>query len=210
MIMVPPYPCKRLIDWLCPIPDLGSSFSVCWGFRYTVGAYGRGLCELRCRPHHELHTRVRFQRSLTHTGQKKPETIGRGAERRRYNCVLLSQVKASSFGAAHFKFESRGNLESVWQGSMKLNDEQVQHIEAKTGVEPIPDTTITHDQLKEHFGDHSFYLDATGVYVWEPVSDASISALQLKAFQLASWINAEHTALERHEPAAKDQDVTIP
>lgn len=50
---------------------------------------------------------------------------------------------------------------------MKLNQHQVEVIQEKTGLAPIPAQTAASSGLAEHFGDHSFYVDSEGVYVFE-------------------------------------------
>jgi hypothetical protein len=85
---------------------------------------------------------------------------------------------------------------------MKLDTNLVQHVTAVAGVEPIPDTTITHDHLRTHFGEDTFYLDSEGAYVWEPTEDSEGTA-KLEALQIASWANKERTQLLKEEPKSK-------
>jgi len=86
---------------------------------------------------------------------------------------------------------------------MKLDSKQVRHVTVVAGVEPIPDTTITHDHLKTHFGEDTFYLDSEGAYVWEPTELSKGTTLKLEALQIASWANKERTQLLKEEPKPK-------
>ena len=92
---------------------------------------------------------------------------------------------------------------------MKLDTDQVRHVAAVTGVEPVPETTIAHDHLKTHFGEDTFYLDSEGAYVWEPADDSEGFAIKLEAFQIASWANRERTQLLKEEPKLKGVQVRL-
>ncbi|WP_431470880.1 hypothetical protein [Sphingosinithalassobacter sp. LHW66-3] len=52
---------------------------------------------------------------------------------------------------------------------MKLSDDQVETIQAKTGLTPIPQEAAAESGLEGHFGDNTFYLDSQGVYVFEEI-----------------------------------------
>ena len=52
---------------------------------------------------------------------------------------------------------------------MKLNQQQVDIIQEKTGLAPIPSQSVDSSGLAEHFGEHTFYADNEGVYVFEEV-----------------------------------------
>lgn len=60
---------------------------------------------------------------------------------------------------------------------MKLNQHQVDLIQEKTGLAPIPSDASANSGLAEHFGDHTFYVDEDGVYVFEeaqqPAADST-------------------------------------
>ncbi len=86
---------------------------------------------------------------------------------------------------------------------MKLSDDQVQVIEEQTGLQPIPEDNPAMPQLKENFGDHTFYVDDRGLYVLESANDDE-SEDQATAIQIASWTDENRTALQPHEPQATD------
>lgn len=92
---------------------------------------------------------------------------------------------------------------------MKLDTNQVEYVAAVAGVDPVPDTTITHDHLKTHFGEDTFYLDSDGAYVWEPLDDSEGRALNLEAFQIASWVNEERTQLLKEDPKPKGVHIRL-
>ncbi len=92
---------------------------------------------------------------------------------------------------------------------MKLSPEQVELVSAAMGAEPIADSTIAHDHLKEHFGDHTFYLGPAGAYVWEAAGEEPDAAFRLEAVQIASWADEERTLLQRENPTPTGALVTL-
>jgi len=89
---------------------------------------------------------------------------------------------------------------------MKLNDEQAKVVEERTGLQPIPDDNPAMSQLKENFGDHTFYVDDQGLYVLEATEEESDQddPAAAQAVQIASWTDENKTALQAHEPQATD------
>ncbi len=81
---------------------------------------------------------------------------------------------------------------------MKLNAVQLQKVEEQFGVEAIPEEDPVTSELKEAFGDHTFFLDADGLNIIEPnvFPESSIG----KVVKVASWSSDEQTELLRHEP----------
>jgi hypothetical protein len=83
---------------------------------------------------------------------------------------------------------------------MKLNDTQMQQVNKQTGLEPIPDDNPATPRLQERFGEHTFYLDANGLYIWEPVDAADGANQPAAAVMLAAWAGDEKQALKPTEP----------
>ena len=86
---------------------------------------------------------------------------------------------------------------------MKLDTDQVRHVAAATGIEPVADTTITYDRLKAHFGEDTYFLDSDGAYVWEPVAESEDTSLKVEALQIASWADEKRTQLLKEDPRVK-------
>jgi hypothetical protein len=109
---------------------------------------------------------------------------------------------------------------------MKLSDGAIERIREDTGADPVPDEHPVHEKLKEHFGDHTFYVDAGGLFVWEPAEAVDAAAnegteagagdgdgdgtLRAIAFHVASWSNEEKTTLAPHTPRATNLMLTVP
>ena len=81
---------------------------------------------------------------------------------------------------------------------MKLNAVQLRKVEEQFGVEAIPEEDSVTSDLKEAFGDHTFFLDADGLNIVEPnvFPESSIGHV----VKVASWSSDEQTELLRHEP----------
>ena len=81
---------------------------------------------------------------------------------------------------------------------MKLNAVQLRKVEEEFGVESIPEEEPVSSDLKEAFGDHTFFLDADGLNIVElkVFPESSIG----NVVKVASWLSDEQTKLLRHEP----------
>ena len=92
---------------------------------------------------------------------------------------------------------------------MKLNDRQIRDVSEKAGVGPVSPATNAHSLLRQHFGDHTFYLGPSGAFVWEPVGDPGRVPLELRALRIASWADDERTLLQRQSPMPMGKAVII-
>jgi hypothetical protein len=90
---------------------------------------------------------------------------------------------------------------------MKLSAQQIENVEKNTGLQPVPDDNPAMPQLKENFGDHTFYLDEQGLYVLETPDDGEET--HATAVQVASWVDEQKTALQPHEPMATEAVVKL-
>ena len=84
---------------------------------------------------------------------------------------------------------------------MKLNDAQAEKIKSQFGAEPLPADEPAVGQLTEAFGDHTFYLDANGLIIFEPVEDQADSA---RAVLVAIWADDKKEQLAGVEPQQTD------
>lgn len=83
---------------------------------------------------------------------------------------------------------------------MKLNDTQMQEVTKQTGLEPIPEGNPAAPRLQERFGEHTFYLDANGLYIWEPIDAVEGANEPAAAVMLAAWEGEDKKALKPTEP----------
>ena len=84
---------------------------------------------------------------------------------------------------------------------MKLNEQQTEQIEQQTGLAPVPEDNPSAETLKEHFGEHTFYVDKVGLYVWEPVGEPVEGRREpAAAVLLAAWADEPGSALRPTQP----------
>jgi len=83
---------------------------------------------------------------------------------------------------------------------MKLNSTQVEQTLSQFEAEVLPDTHPAVPQLHSIFGDHTFFLDDSGLNVLEPADAPEIEVEAGEIVSLASWSDATLTSLRPHEP----------
>jgi hypothetical protein len=83
---------------------------------------------------------------------------------------------------------------------MKLSDRGVDRTLDQFDAEPLPENHPAMPQLTEVFGEHTFFLDDTGLVILEPRDGRDETGQVVK---LASW-NPDHTSLKPHEPERTD------
>ena len=94
---------------------------------------------------------------------------------------------------------------------MKLNTQQVSAIKEQIGAEPVDQTSDAETQLREVFGEHTFYADATGLFVLEPATPetAPEAAESAQVIQIATWSNEEKDTLKSIEPKSSGVVVSL-
>jgi hypothetical protein len=83
---------------------------------------------------------------------------------------------------------------------MKLSERGVDRTLDQYDAEPLPETHPALPQLNEVFGEHTFFLDDTGLVIVEPADGREEAGQVVK---LASW-NPDHTSLKPHDPERTD------
>lgn len=83
---------------------------------------------------------------------------------------------------------------------MKLNIAQVEQALNQFEAMALPDDHPVVPQLNNLFGDHTFFLDGSGLNVVEPVETPDSEPESGAIVNLASWSSAERTSLVPHEP----------
>lgn len=81
---------------------------------------------------------------------------------------------------------------------MKLSAAQLSNVEAQLGATAVSDDHPIVPDLRNAFGDHTFFLDAAGLNIVEP--NPSLGRSSGKVVKLASWGNKGHTELLSHKP----------
>ena len=90
---------------------------------------------------------------------------------------------------------------------MKLNSTQLDRTLSQFHAEVLPDNHPAVRQLNDLFGDHTFFLDASGLNVLEPAQMPEKEVQTGEEVQageivnLASWSDENLTSLRPHAPA---------
>jgi hypothetical protein len=83
---------------------------------------------------------------------------------------------------------------------MKLDSAQIEKALTQFNADVLPDDHPLVQKLSELFGDHTFFLDGTGLNIIEPDQSIHSDVPAGTVVNLASWSDAEATRLAPHEP----------
>ena len=84
---------------------------------------------------------------------------------------------------------------------MKLNSTQLDRTLSQFHAEVLPDNHPAVRQLNDLFGDHTFFLDRSGLNVLEPAEMPQKEVQAGEIVNLASWNDENLTSLRPHAPA---------
>ncbi len=91
---------------------------------------------------------------------------------------------------------------------MKLNTALVDQTLSQFDAQAIPDDHPVVPQLNNTFGDHTFFLNGSGLHVVEPVEPAAVDPEAGKVIKIATWTDENRSSLAPHDP--EPTDVVIP
>jgi hypothetical protein len=83
---------------------------------------------------------------------------------------------------------------------MKLTSAQVKQTINQLGAQVLPDEHPAMPQLNSMFGEHTFFVDESGLKVLEPTPSLGAERKTGEVVSLADWSDAELTRLMAHEP----------
>jgi hypothetical protein len=83
---------------------------------------------------------------------------------------------------------------------MKLNTAQVKQTLRQMDAEVVPEDHPAVSQLTDVFGDHTFFLDDSGLKVLEPAEMSQTEVESSEVLSLADWTDATLTSLKPHAP----------
>lgn len=92
---------------------------------------------------------------------------------------------------------------------MKLNSEQVGTIRTGVGADPIPETHAVMADLLSTFGEHTYYLDQSGLVIWEWLHGPQAEKQPVVAVKLAGWVDDTKTTLQPHDPEVTETVVEL-
>jgi len=91
---------------------------------------------------------------------------------------------------------------------MRLTSAQVERALDQFEAQAIPDDHPVAAQLNDLFGDHTFFLDSSGLNVVEP-TDATEDGETGKVVNLANWADESLTRLAPHPPEVTEIVVVL-
>jgi hypothetical protein len=83
---------------------------------------------------------------------------------------------------------------------MKLSTVQIQQTLDQLDAQVLPDDHPAMAQLKDVFGDHTFFVDAKGLNVLEQIEAPGRESESGEMVSIADWSDASLTKLNAHEP----------
>jgi hypothetical protein len=83
---------------------------------------------------------------------------------------------------------------------MKLSTVQIQQTLDQLDAQVLPDDHPAMAQLKDVFGDHTFFVDAKGLNVLEQIEAPGQESESGEMVSIADWSDASLTKLNAHEP----------
>jgi hypothetical protein len=87
---------------------------------------------------------------------------------------------------------------------MRLSPALVEKTLSQFEAQAIPENHPAIPELNRLFGDHTFFLDGSGLHIIEPTVGDDESRQSANVVKLASWNDAERTSLAAHEPEPTD------
>src|SRR5215475_3707475 len=90
---------------------------------------------------------------------------------------------------------------------MRLSPALVEKTLTQFEAQAIPENHPAMPELHRLFGDHTFFLDSSGLHIVEPTVGNDEGRQSANVVKLASWNDVERTSLAAHEP--EPTDVTI-
>jgi hypothetical protein len=89
---------------------------------------------------------------------------------------------------------------------MKLSAEKLESVLEQIDVEVIPDDHPSLPKLRGVFGDHTFFVDASGLIIVEPLEQHPVTGELIK---IASWDDADPPHLVAHTPEETDVRIEL-
>ncbi|HTO60951.1 MAG TPA: hypothetical protein VMM15_06825 [Bradyrhizobium sp.] len=83
---------------------------------------------------------------------------------------------------------------------MRLNSAQVTQALSQMEAQVLPDDHPAVTELTDVFGDHTFFLDESGLKVLEPAEIPETDVQSSEVVSLADWSDATLTSLKPHAP----------
>ena len=83
---------------------------------------------------------------------------------------------------------------------MKLNTALVEQTLTRFEAQAIPEDHPVVPQLNDAFGNHTFFLNGSGLHVVEPARPAETPPGSGEVIKLATWTDENRSSLASHDP----------
>jgi hypothetical protein len=93
--------------------------------------------------------------------------------------------------------------------AMKLTSTQLERTLSQFKAEAIPEDHPVVPQLNRLFGEHTFFLDSSGLSIVEPAEARRPGTQSAKVVNIANWSDDDRTQLKAHEPEPTDIVVVL-
>jgi hypothetical protein len=90
---------------------------------------------------------------------------------------------------------------------MRLSSARVERTLSQFPAQAIPDNHPVMPQLSQIFGDHTFFVDNSGLLIVEPAESPGTPKGQI--IKLAAWTDANRSSLAPHEPEVTEVVVAL-
>ncbi len=92
---------------------------------------------------------------------------------------------------------------------MKLNSALLERTLNQFEAQAIPENHPVVPQLNSLFGEHTFFLNGSGLNIVEPTQSADGDAQKGQVVKIAGWQDSDRTSLVPHEPEPTDVVVVL-
>ena len=83
---------------------------------------------------------------------------------------------------------------------MKLTSAQIELTANQLAAEPVPDDSKLAPELRNLFGDHTFFLASTGLHIVDPAEPEQADVAIAQVVRLATWDDTHRNRLTPHKP----------
>src|SRR5437867_4261415 len=92
---------------------------------------------------------------------------------------------------------------------MKLSATMVEKTLDQLDAQVLPEAHPAIPELSKRFGEHTFFLDESGLNIVEPTEPEEPGQAAGVVVNLATWLDTERTGLAPHEPEITDVVVEL-
>jgi hypothetical protein len=124
-------------------------------------------------------------------------------------------VRAVTLGEVDARAIARDFVCDFWrelnreEHAMKLTSALVEQTLDQFEAQAIPDNHPVVPQLNELFGEHTFFVNNSGLHIVEPIEPIHAGSQEGTVINLADWKDPDRTSLAPHEPKATDVVVVL-